>query len=100
MLDTNVIVSGVFWRGSPQRLLSGAYRDGIQNFTSEWMLTELMRVLSADKFIPKFWESGRTVNLVVDALVRRSALDTSAEINPSPPMMIGSSPPPSRQRPI
>jgi len=48
--DTNVVVSGLLWRGNPRRILDAA-RDGIiELFTSVVLLEELEDVLSREKF--------------------------------------------------
>jgi putative PIN family toxin of toxin-antitoxin system len=48
--DTNVVVSGLLWRGNPRRVLDAA-RDGIiELFTSVALLEELEDVLSRAKF--------------------------------------------------
>ncbi len=48
--DTNIVVSGLLWRGNPRRVLDAA-RDGIiELFTSTILLEELEDVLSREKF--------------------------------------------------
>jgi putative PIN family toxin of toxin-antitoxin system len=48
--DTNVLVSGLLWRGNPRRVLDAA-RDGIiELFTTVALLEELEDVLSREKF--------------------------------------------------
>ena len=48
--DTNIVVSGLLWRGNPRRVLDAA-RDGIiELFTSPSLLEELEEVLSRKKF--------------------------------------------------
>jgi putative PIN family toxin of toxin-antitoxin system len=50
--DTNVVVSGLLWRGNPRRVLDAA-RDGIiELFTSIVLLEELEDVLSRERFAP------------------------------------------------
>jgi len=45
--DTNIVVSGLLWKGNPRRLLDAA-RDGtIDLFTSAVLLTELEDVLNS-----------------------------------------------------
>ena len=47
--DTNIVVSGLLWRGNPRRVLDAA-RDGIiELFTSAVLLEELEDVLSREK---------------------------------------------------
>jgi putative PIN family toxin of toxin-antitoxin system len=48
--DTNIVVSGLLWRGNPRQILDAA-RDGIiVLFTSAMLLEELEDVLSREKF--------------------------------------------------
>jgi len=48
--DTNIVVSGLLWRGNPRQILDAA-RDGIIGlFTSAMLLEELEDVLSREKF--------------------------------------------------
>jgi len=50
VLDTNTVVSVLFWDGSPS-LLQDAVRAGkVQLYTSPALLTELARVLGRRKF--------------------------------------------------
>ncbi len=48
--DTNIVVSGLLWRGKPRQILDAA-RDGIiELFTSPTLLEELEEVLTRPKF--------------------------------------------------
>jgi uncharacterized protein len=48
--DTNIVVSGLLWRGNPRRVLDAARKGTIDLFTSIILLTELEDVLSREKF--------------------------------------------------
>ncbi len=50
VVDTNVVISGLFWRGAPQQLLNAARSHLIDLFTSPVLLAELSNVLRRDKF--------------------------------------------------
>jgi putative PIN family toxin of toxin-antitoxin system len=63
VLDTNVIVSGVFWTGLPVVVLNAAIIGQFEAFTSEELLYELEDVVSRRKF------NGRTIQ--VPALANR-----------------------------
>jgi len=54
VLDTNTVVSGLLWKGSPHRLLTvvGEHRD-ITRHTSPKLLAELADVLSRAKSWPR-----------------------------------------------
>lgn len=49
--DTNIIISALFWRGNPRRILDAA-RDGlIEFFTTEALISELEDVLHRERFV-------------------------------------------------
>ena len=59
--DTNIVVSGLLWRGNPRRILDVA-RDGIiELFTSPTLLEELEDVLSREKFARRLAAANVTV---------------------------------------
>jgi len=49
VLDTNVLISGVIWRGTPFRLLKWAEEDVLAIYTSLGILEEVYRVLHYTK---------------------------------------------------
>jgi len=52
VLDTNVFISAIFWRGSPHDILKFAEEDKITLVSSREILEELFGVLQRDKFQP------------------------------------------------
>ena len=50
VLDTNVVVSGLIWRGPPRQLLEAGRRGRVTLFSSAILLDELASVLKRDKF--------------------------------------------------
>lgn len=51
VLDTNIIVSGLLWRGLPRRIMDQAFEGrGLLLFTTRNLLSELSDVLSRSKF--------------------------------------------------
>src|SRR5258708_37158519 len=48
--DTNIIVSGLLWKGNPRRVLDAALEGTIDLFTSAVLLTELEDVLCRNRF--------------------------------------------------
>ena len=50
VLDTNVVLSGLFWRSHPRRLLDLAKDEAIILYTSSVLLDELAEVLSREKW--------------------------------------------------
>lgn len=59
--DTNVVISGLFWRGNPRRVLDAA-RDGIiVLYTTNALLKELEDVLGREKFTDRLATANTTV---------------------------------------
>jgi putative PIN family toxin of toxin-antitoxin system len=50
VLDTNVMVSGTFWRGIPRAILRSAIAREFVLVCSSDIIAELLRVISRDKF--------------------------------------------------
>lgn len=73
VLDTNAVVSGLFWQTASARLLDAALNGGIELFTSEILLLELAHVLPRRKFAKKLaaWQFG-----IEPLIVRYSMLAT------------------------
>ena len=66
VLDTNVVVSGLLWDGSPRQLLKTGSHEGIRFFTSAQLLAELSRTLFYEKLRGKIAASGFSVEQLVD----------------------------------
>jgi putative PIN family toxin of toxin-antitoxin system len=58
VLDTNVVVSGLLWNGSPRKLLNACTTPPELAFTSVALLRELAETLSREKFSNKVAASG------------------------------------------
>jgi uncharacterized protein len=76
VLDTNVLVSGVIASGAPRQLLERAWSGGYELCTSEVLLTELLDVLSREKFANRLTQAGLTPQGVVDDLRRIAVVVT------------------------
>jgi len=50
VMDTNVLVSGILWRGVPFQLLRWAEKRHLRIYTSLEILAEVYRVLHYPKF--------------------------------------------------
>ena len=50
LLDTNVVVGALLWRGPPWRLMAAAVEDGIELVASPALFAELQHTLSYPKF--------------------------------------------------
>jgi len=51
--DTNVVVSGLLWRGPSRQLLDAARQGAVELFTSGALLAELEEVLQREKFLKR-----------------------------------------------
>jgi putative PIN family toxin of toxin-antitoxin system len=74
--DTNILVSGLLWRGNPRRVLDVA-RDGIlELFTSPALLEELEDVLGRETFAARLKEANVSAReLVVGYRALASVID-------------------------
>jgi putative PIN family toxin of toxin-antitoxin system len=59
VLDTNVFISGIFWKGFPYQIIKLAEEDRIEIYTTFEILQELFGVLERRKF-DELFEEGRT----------------------------------------
>lgn len=50
VLDTNLIISGMLWGGTPKTILQMAQQHYIQTISSEPLIEELKDVITRDKF--------------------------------------------------
>ncbi len=63
--DTNIVVSGLLWRGLPRRVLDAARDRIIELFTSAVLLEELEDVLSREKFAVRLESANVTAHELV-----------------------------------
>jgi len=83
--DTNIVVSGLLWRGTPRRILDAA-RDGIiELYTSPSLLEELEDVLRREKFANRLESAGVTIRELVDGY---SALATVVDAQLIEPVIL------------
>ena len=66
LLDTNIIVSGLFWSGKESELLELAVAEEYKAIICEFVLRETKRVV-ADKFSGKIDDAEASLNLLVDS---------------------------------
>lgn len=66
VLDTNTVISGIFWGGHPRQILEMARSGTISICTSQALLDELLDVLSRPKFGARLTTS---VNLTAEEVV-------------------------------
>ena len=81
--DTNVVVSGLFWRGNQRRVMEAA-RDGlIHLFTSAVLLEELEDVLGRETFAARLRAAGATRRELVSGYAALAALVEPDKIVPT-----------------
>lgn len=80
VIDTNILISAIFWGGKPKRLLNSVRRGEIIFLTTETLLAELREVLtSRDK---PFRLSDKDAGIIIDHLKGISHLvSTTVKIN-------------------
>jgi putative PIN family toxin of toxin-antitoxin system len=61
VLDTNTIISGLLWQGTPGKLLDAAHNGQVTLFTSVPLLDELQGVLYREKFASQLDKRGLSV---------------------------------------
>jgi putative PIN family toxin of toxin-antitoxin system len=74
VLDTNVVVSALLWRGRPANLLECGTRQNIVFFSSAPLLAELADVLSRSKLEHRIAASGLSVSQLVRLYAGLAAL--------------------------
>lgn len=94
VLDTNIVVSGLLWSGTSQRVLQ-AIRDGqVQALVSEAMLDELQDVLQRPKFAPRFERLGQNPQQLFTAyssyviVINVEPLDETVSVDPDDDIFI------------
>ena len=80
--DTNVIVSGLLWKGNPRRVLDAARNGSIDLFTSAVLLTELEDVLNREKFARRLESAGVPPHELVLGYAALSSVIQPADIEP------------------
>ena len=75
VLDTNVVLSALLWRGTPYRLLTASHASStVQLFSSRALLAELADVLTRASLSHRFTQLGKSANEVLDDYVAVIAL--------------------------
>ena len=80
--DTNIVVSGLLWRGNPRRILDAARAGDIQLFTTPVLLAELEDVLSREKFASRLASASATPHDLVLGYAALAYVIETAEIEP------------------
>lgn len=80
--DTNIVVSGLMWRGNPRRILDTARAGDIKLFTTATLLAELEDVLNREKFAGRLSSAGVTPHDLVLGYAALATVIEPAEIEP------------------
>lgn len=65
VLDTNTVISGIFWKGAPRQVLDLARSGTFMLFTSPDLLAELADVLGRKKFSARLEQANTSVEELV-----------------------------------
>jgi uncharacterized protein len=84
VLDTNVLVSGLIWRGPPSSLLACVWRRYFDLITSEEILAELLDMLSRPHLQRRLADRRSKPAEVVEKLRQVAIVAEPADITPPP----------------
>lgn len=82
VLDTNIVVSGLLWHGSPRRVLDVAGTGDVTAFVTAELLAELQDVLSRPKFAGRLAQAGVTVTELLVGYAALAVVVAPAAIEP------------------
>ena len=82
VLDTNVIISGWLWSGSPRQVLNIARQRQVQTVISEALLDELRDVLHRPKFADRLNWIEKTVEEILTEYLQFAEVVEQVEIMP------------------
>lgn len=80
VLDTNTVVSGLFWRNAPRLLLDAATEGRVELATSTVLIEELAEVIARAKFARKLAEQNVTARVLLNRYARLAMRVTPASI--------------------
>jgi putative PIN family toxin of toxin-antitoxin system len=80
--DTNIVVSGLMWRGNPRKIVDAARTGEIQLLTTGALLAELEDVLGRKKFAVRLASAAVTPRDLVLGYAALAAVIEPAEIEP------------------
>ena len=61
VLDTNIVISGLLWSGTPHEVMKRAFERKFMPFATEAMLDELSEVLAREKFKTRLTSRNQSV---------------------------------------
>ena len=80
VLDTNTVVSGLFWRNAPRLLMDAATEGRVELATSTVLIDELAEVIARAKFSRKLAEQNVTARVLLNRYARLATRVTPASI--------------------
>ncbi|PJF29060.1 MAG: putative toxin-antitoxin system toxin component, PIN family, partial [Phototrophicales bacterium] len=81
VLDTNVIISGMLWAGTPKTILQMAQQHLIQTISSEPLIEELKDVIARDKFQKFLNQLQKTPDDVVNSYLNYTRVIEPVELS-------------------
>jgi putative PIN family toxin of toxin-antitoxin system len=81
VIDTNVLVSGLIWRGPPHTVLECVRTGSIDFVSSPALLAELSEVLARDKFRTHLLRVNIDVDQIIESVFALAARRTQAREN-------------------
>ena len=69
VLDNNVFISGIFWEGSPHKIIGLAEKGKLEIFTTNEILEELLGVLKREKFKSLIEEAKTNINEIFEKIL-------------------------------
>ena len=80
VLDTNVVISGLFWNVPPRKLLDAAIGGTIDIYTTALLITELGKALAYPKFARRIAANGDSIDRCVGRFMTIANLTATATI--------------------
>ena len=66
VLDTNIVISGLLWSGTPKRIIGAAAAGTILPLTTEILIDESREVLGRPKFTARIQALGTQPDLIIE----------------------------------
>lgn len=83
VLDTNIVVSALLWKGSPHALLAKVReRPAVTLYTSARLLAELADILSREKLATLVRASGRTPDALMQTYLNVARIIATPQVVP------------------
>jgi putative PIN family toxin of toxin-antitoxin system len=83
VLDTNVVVAGLLWHGTPRTLMELAFDDAVSLYSSQALVEELRHTLAYRKFTTRIARYQTSVDALVAQYAAVVSLVAPAAITPT-----------------